>query len=371
MIASNMPLFTLIRIKAILILFSLSVFLASCGAKAEPSPMPQTQEPLVIYGWPGYMPQGILDGFSKETGIHTQYLSYSTQDEALDRMRAGEHIDVVVLGNSYVPIAIAEGLLAPLEYQNIPNFRNISANFRDLAYDPGNIHSITFQWGTTGLVVRTDRVEQPVTSWNDLWNPDYAGKIGIFPYPREIIGITLKSLGYSFNSENPAELNAALEKLLLLRKNVFLIDLNVTTGVPHLLDDQTVMVHGWNYDAMEAQAQLDTAIYVLPREGTILWSDDVTIPANSQHKRAAERFIDFLLRPQISAQIVNELWIPSPNDAARPFIKPEILNNPLIYPPNENLGQAEFYEVISESAQRQYDQIWERFLAEGEALSQK
>ncbi len=355
------------RIKTFLALLSLVITVASCTSIGPPAgaPQPSAREPLVFYSWAGYMPQGILDLYQKEYGVAIKYISYDDQDEALAELRAGKRqFDVAVLGDVNLATAVNEGLLAELDYQNIPNFHNLGANFRDLTNDPANRCSIMIQWGTSGIIARTDRLVQPLTAWADLWNPAYAGKVGIWPYPREIIGITLKSLGYSVNTEDPGELRAAADKLAMLRKNVYLLDPAAPTGAGSLLDDKSVMFFGWSFDAMEAQDKLDTAVYVLPREGTILWSDSVTVPANSSHKQAAEQFINFLLRPDIGAQMVNEMWIPSPNEAARPFIKPEILNNPLVYPPPENLGEAEFYATVSAETQKLYDQMWARFLAQ-------
>jgi spermidine/putrescine transport system substrate-binding protein len=219
------------------------------------------------------------------------------------------------------------------------------------------------QWGTTGIVARTDRLVEPLTTWDGMWNPAYEGKIGIWPYPTDVIGFTLKSLGYSYNSEDPAELQAALEKLLKLRKNVYFLDPKTSTGVPHLLDDHTAMIYGWSYDAMQAQEVLDTAVYILPEEGTFLWTDNVTIPANSAHKQVAEQFINFLLRPEISAIVVNEMWVSTANEAARAFVKPEILDNPLVYPSTESLRNAEFRVVLSAETRQRHAEIWARFLA--------
>jgi spermidine/putrescine transport system substrate-binding protein len=309
------------------------------------------------------MPQAILDAYESLSGISVEYVTYTDQEEALARMQAGEQVDVVVLGDTYLAAAIDAGLLAELDYQNIPNFRNLGANFRDLAYDPENRYSIMIQWGTTGIVARSDRLGAPVTSWADLWDPQYAGKIGVWPYSPELIGITLKSLGYSLNTENPTELAAAEAKLLALRSNVYLLDPNAPTGVANLLDERTAMIYGWSFDIREAKAQLDSVVYVLPQEGTILWSDSVAVPASSTRKRAAEAFIDFLLRPQISAQMVNELWICSPNEAARPYIAPEILENPVVYPPDASLQGAEFYAVLSPATEARHAAMWQRFLA--------
>ncbi len=352
--------------KSILFMFVAPALLLACASQPQPAPISPLPQRLVLYDWAGYMPQSILDAFAEETGIQVEYAVYADQDEAMAHLRAGDAYDIVVLDNTNVPLAVGEGLLAQLDYENIPNFRYVSSGFRDLAYDPGNTYSIMIQWGTTGLVVRTDRIEEPITSWADLWDPRYAGKIGIWPYPVDMFGITLKSLGYSLNSQDPEELAKAADKLLALRPNVFLIDPTLATGVAHLMDDQTAMIYGWSYDAREAALQLDTTTYVIPREGTILWSDNVTIPVNSPHKAEAEQFINFLLRPDISATMVNELWVASPNEAAWPLIQSDILNNPTVYPVNEDLTQGEFYEGTSAETERFYQQTWKRFLAAGE-----
>ncbi len=341
----------------------LSLLLTACVIQAQPTTPPLT---LTLYNWPGYIPQSILDAFTAETGIQVEYEAYDDQEEAMEQLRAGKQVDVAVLDNTYVPIAAAEGLLAELNYANIPNFHYVSPSFRDLAFDPGNRYSITLQWGTTGLVVRTDRVAEPVTSWNDLWDTRYAGKIGIWPYGREMVSVALKSLNYSLNSEDPAELTEAEEKLLALRQNVFLIDPSLPTGESYLIDGQAVMIYGWSYDARKAQAQHAATTYVLPEEGTILWLDNVVIPAGSKHKAAAEQFIDFLFRPEISALMVNELWTAVPNDAAKPFIQPEILENCYVFPSDESLAQAEYLSVISPETEQRYAEIWQRFLDENE-----
>jgi spermidine/putrescine transport system substrate-binding protein len=344
--------------------------LAACSAASSSAPAavpPTIQEPLVFYGWPGYMPQAILDAFTAKYGIPTRYMTYDDQEDALHQLGQGTNrYDVVVLGDTTLSPAIAARLLAELDYENIPNFRNLGANFRDLSYDPENRYSIMIQWGTTGLVARTDRLIQPVTAWADLWDPAYAGKIGVWPYADDLIGITLKSLGYSLNTQNPAELKAAEEKLLQLRRNVYLLDPAQPTGAGYLQDDHTAMIYGWSYDAMQAQAELPTTVYVLPQEGTILWSDSVTIPVQSRHKQEAELFINFLLEPEVSAKMVNELWIRSPNEAATPLIDPQILANPVVYPPGASLAQAEFFATVGPETRKRYEEIWLRFLtAEG------
>jgi spermidine/putrescine transport system substrate-binding protein len=328
-----------------------------------PTPSPPAQE-LTLYNWSGYLPQSILDAFRAEYGIKVTYLIYETQEQAIENIKAGQVYDVVVMGSHLVPGLVANNLLAEIDYRNVPNFKNVSANFRDLAYDPGNKHSVLFEWGTSGIIVRQDLVDQPITSWTDLWDSRYAGKIGLWPLPRSTIGLTLKSLGYSFNSEEPEELQAAEARLLDLKPNVFMLDPNLPTAASFVVSGQAVMIYGWSYDASEARKQNQAVAFVLPEEGVLLWGDNFTIPANSPHKHTAELFINFMLRPEISAQLVNETFIATSNEVAESFIKPEILYNPIVYPTVEMIKSAEWILPLSPAGQKRYDQIWQGFMAE-------
>lgn len=224
------------RIIAFSTLFLFAALVATCHAAPPTATQPAASEPLVVYGWAGYIPQSILDAFTREFHTPVLYRAYDDQTQAVEELRAGALYDVVILGDSYIPPAAAEGLLAELDLHNIDNFRNLGANFRDLAYDPGNRYTVMIQYGTTGLVVRTDRTMQPVTRWADLWNPAYAGDIGVWPYGDELVGIALKALGYSLNSEDPVQLQEAEEKLLELSGHVYLLDPSLPNGASYLLD---------------------------------------------------------------------------------------------------------------------------------------
>jgi len=203
-------------------------------------------------------------------------------------------------------------------------------------------------------------VHKEITSWSDLWDPEFEGKVGIWPIPRAMIPITLKALGYSANSEEPAHLHQALEKMLELRKTSFLLSNMSSSIVPVLTEGKAVIGYGWAYDALTIEDLPIT--YMIPKEGSILWSDHFVIPANSPHKRTAELFLDFLLQPDISGKIINESYYPMANDAAVPFIEPEIINNPIIYPSTEVLESSEIILSLSPEGIKLYDEIWQQFM---------
>ncbi len=337
---------------------------SACGvptARPTATSAPLARE-IRLYNWADYMPQSVLEAFTAETGIRVNYVAYESQEEAIANIRAGEVYDLVVLEKDLLPIAIEGGLLAPLDYRNIPNFRNVAPNFRDLAYDPDNRHSIPFHWGTTGLLVRSDEVTVPIRRWADLWDPRWDGRVVVWPIPRDLFAIALKSLGYSANSEDPAQVEAALAQLLKLKASAIFLDNTAPSITPMLESGQALIGVGWAYDALTARNGGLPIEYVLPQEGTILWGDHLVIPANSPRRHEAELFLNFILRPEISAQIINESYYPMANDAARPFILPELLNDPIIFPPNDSLADVEIILPLSPQGQALYDALWERFL---------
>lgn len=315
---------------------------------------------IVLYNWADYMPQSVLDAFTAEYSVKVTYLTYTSIQEATTHLKAGGEFDVVVMEHDVVPSLVADGLLSKINYENVPNFKNISSNFRDLNTDPGNQYSIPYNYGTTGLVVRSDLVEMPVSRWADLWDPRYSGKIAARALPGELIGVALKSLGYSLNSEDPQQLEAALQQLIIL--DPIIVDDQTSMAIPVLFNGDAVIMIGWANDVLQAQQKDKSISYVLPAEGTLLWGDTFVIPAKSTRKYTAELFLNFLLRPEISAQIVNEIHYANTNEAAYPMIDTKIINNSIVFPPPDILKKADWYGTLSPAGEKLYADIWERFL---------
>jgi spermidine/putrescine transport system substrate-binding protein len=342
----------------------LLILLPACQVGQSAGPVPTSTSPatlLKFYNWADYMPQSVLDRFTTEYGIQVIYLTYNSMEETVAQLRSGRVFDVVVLENSNIRSMTSEGLLAEINYQNVPNFKNISPNFRDLAFDPDNLHSIPFDYGTTGLIVRDDLVNIPINHWADLWNPRLVGKIAARPMAYEIIGISLKSLGYEVNSENRQELEIALEHLLELKSSLKFVHDSTSEAVQVLLRGEAQIMIGWGNDALHAQQENDSITYVLPEEGTLLWGQSFVIPANSPHKYEAELFLNFILRPEISAQIANQNRYATANQEAYPLINPDIFNNPIVFPPAEVIKRSDWYLPLSPTGRQLYANIWARF----------
>jgi spermidine/putrescine transport system substrate-binding protein len=340
-------------------------WLPASQVSATPPSGNQYAEEITVYNWEGDIPQSVLDAFTLETKVKINYQVFNSQEEAVANIRAGNVYDVAVIDSRFMSMLTQEGLLKPLNYENLLNFKYISPNFRGLAYDPNNRFSIPYSWGTTGLLVNTGIEQDPIHSWADLWDDRYAGKVAVsVSYPREAIGMTLKSLGYSANSEKPNEVEAALTKLLQLRPDpAFLYRYYPDFGMAAMMSGKIHIAVGFSGDLLESQKNGLAVDYILPKEGLLLWGDTFVVPKSSVNQATAELFIDFLLRPEISAEIVNQKYYASANEASRPFVHPEILKNSAIYPTDSMLVKAEIIEALSPEGQQLLDTAWQKFLA--------
>lgn len=332
------------------------------GCQAQPTPAAE----LVLYGWDGDIPEDVLDDFADESGVRVRYVAYASQEQAIDNIRSGARYDVLTMDSRFIPLLQKEGRLLELEPEAIPNRKNISPEFLNLPHDPANRYSIPFNWGTAGIIYRRDLVAGPITGWNDFWDARYAKRVGIWNgVPREMIGLTLKSLGYSANSEKRNELEAALERLQALKPNaVILEEIDPNNSVEALASGKVVLALGYADDVTAAREEGLDVGYVLPKEGALLWSDALVIPSTGENKKGAMQFLDFVLRPEISARIANANYFAMANQAARPLLESGLLNDPVIFPSAQDLENAERVLPLTSQGQGLHDYIWALYLAQ-------
>lgn len=346
------------RLAALLLLLMLS----ACSPPGAPVASPATSPAaLRFYDWAEDVPQEVFDAFTKQTGIPVEYLSYEAQEEAVEDLRQGASFDVVVVDARFVPGLAADGLLAPLDHSLLPNFKYIAPNFRDLAYDPGNRYSVPFNWGVTGLVVRKDLLTDAPLSWADLWNPEYAGQVGLwFTTRRELLGVALRALGYSANSEDPAQLAEAQQRLSLLLSHAVIMERYDEVDAAAAFQQAGVgiaMAFALDYAAV---SQAGIAVeFIMPQDGALLWNDAFTVPTASAQPVAAMQLINFLHQPEISAQIANFNGYATPNQGALSLIDAELREDVAIYPADEDLANAEIILPLSPAGQALHDQAWE------------
>ena len=318
---------------------------------------------LNLYGWSEYVPQALLDGFTAKTGIKVNYDAYSSNEELMAKLQAGASgYDVIIPSDYTVAIMIKQGLLDEIDLANIPNFANVDDQLKNPYFDPGNKYTVPYQWGTVGLAYNADKVTTPPTSWNALWDAEYAGKIVLLDDEREVLGMTLLTLGYDKNSTDPAQLEEAKTRMLELMPNVRLMDSDSPKTA--LLSGEVVIGLTWNGEAALA-AQEDPAIgYTCPTEGCGIWYDNLAVPKGAPHKDAAEKFMDYVLDPAASLLITAEFPYSTPNKAALELLKTQdptaydtYMNSTATNPSPEMIAAAQPILDLGE-ATTLWDRIW-------------
>lgn len=330
----------------LLTLVGLLVFAAPAGAQV-----------LNIYNWADYLDEDVIRDFEREFGIRVIYNVFSNNEELHARLRAGASgYDVIFPSDYMIQVLIEEDLLQPIPHEAIPNLANIDERFLDLPFDPGNQYSVPYLWGTTGIGVNTRYVKEPVDSWDVLWDPKYRGRIAMLNDPREVFGVALKRLGYSANTRDLAALQEARDLLIEQKPLVLTYDSDNTKNL--LVSGEVWLAHGYLGDVLMAADEDPDITYVVPKEGGLLWMDNMAIPKTARNVDAALKFINFILRPDISARLSEAIYYPTPNRVAvEEYLDEEIREDPLIYPPDEVMEQMEWIEDLGDMA-TVVDRLW-------------
>ncbi len=340
-----------------LIVSSMLALVVGCGGGEEEQKL---ADELHVYNWSEYIDPQIYEDFEAEFGVHVVEDTFASNEELLAKLQAGATgYDVIVPSDYMVEIMIEEGILAKLDQDNIPNITNIDAKFADPPYDPGMVYCVPYQWGTTGIGYNGDAFDEPPDSWAYIFDPalasEYAGQFTMLNDSRESMGAALKYLGYSVNSTSEAELTEARDLLAQQKELVYAYDSDQYEDL--ISSDETVMAHGWSGDFFMVAEEDERIWYAIPKEGGVIWADNLCIPQSASSKYTAEAFINYLLRPEVGATISNFTWYASPNAASTEFIDAEILEEPAIYPPAEVMAKLEWLEDVGEATPL-YERFW-------------
>ncbi|MBS3966496.1 MAG: spermidine/putrescine ABC transporter substrate-binding protein [Truepera sp.] len=313
---------------------------------------------LHLLTWSEYIDPDIVAQFEAEFDARIVIDTFESNEDALAKLKAAGLgvYDLVVPTDYIIPTFLELGLLQPLDHSRLPNLDNLAKNFRNPPFDPGNTYTVAYQWGTTGIAFRKDIVEPP-TSWEVIFNPQSHGHpVALLDSMREMIGLALLYLGHDFNSENREELVQARE--LLIRAKEGSIGFYGSPAARNLLlTGDAVYAVVYSGDALGALAEgLADIDFVIPSEGGEIWVDNLAIVANAPNADLAHEFINFILRPEIGAQLSNFLAFSTPNQAALPFIDEALKANPYIYPEAQVLERLHYIEDVANL--ELWDLIW-------------
>ena len=313
---------------------------------------------LKVYNWYDYIDESVLGIFEEETGIHVNYVNFSQNEDMYTKLSTGAEVYDVVFPSEYmIERLIKEDLVAELDLNNIPNMENVLPSLLDPAYDPGNAHSIPYMWGTLGIVVNTEMVTEPVTSWTALLDEKYSGSIFMMDSVRDTIGLALKTLGFSMNSHDEDELAQAGEWLMAQRDSGVVGGYILDQAKDMMANDEAAMAVMYSGDALYAMEKNDKLDYVIPDEGSNIWVDGMCVPKASQNKEAAECFINFMCRPDIAQMNMEYIYYSSPIKQVVENLDEEELASTAMNPTEDMVARCEYYTDISDVAYL-YDDIW-------------
>ena len=340
------------RIRTIAAIAALTLTTAACGGdsgagapQAADCVAGQVDGDLRLYNWNDYMDPDIIADFEAEFGVSVIQDFYPSNEEMQARVAAGgAQYDVVVPSDYMIELMIEDGLLLPLTREAVPNIVNVETEFADPPYDPGLRHSVPFLWGTTGLGVNVALLGDVEPSWDLVFDPEIAGnlpgRVLLLDDARETMGAALNWLGLDPNTTDEDDLRAASDAIATARDWTAAFNSDLYADL--LMSGEVVVAHGYSGNFLEAFGEDESFTYLVPKEGSTIWTDNLAILAAAPHPCTAHTFLDFVLRPQQHARLTNYIYYPSPNALAAEFIDPDILSDPIVYPDAETLSRLQF-----------------------------
>lgn len=327
--------------------------LASCGNK--------NKEVLNIYNWGEYINKDLIVKFEKETGIKVNYDTFNTNEDLYVKLKKSDvSYDLLVPSDYMIEKMIKEDMVQKINFENIPNYKNIGEEFKNQTFDPNNEYSVPYFWGTLGLVYNSENVSEEIDSWDALWNSKYKDKIIMMESSRDAIGISLLRLGYSMNSTNDQELEKAKAELLKQKPLVRAYQFDETRDIMINGEaDLTVMYSG---DASYAIKEAPNLRYVIPKEGSNIFIDSMVIPKNAKNKENAEKFINFMLDPENAAKNAS-IGYSTPVTKARDLLPEEDRKDKTSYPDLSLHKNLETFRDPGEKV-KVYDKIWQDIISD-------
>lgn len=315
-----------------------------------------------VYSWGEYIANG-TDGsidvnqeFTRRTGIKVNYTTFDSNESLYSKLvGGGADYDVIVPSDYMVSRLINEGMLLELNFENIPNYRYIDEKFKSPGYDPENKYSVPYTWGVVGVFYNTKYIDE-VTSWQSLWDDEYAGKILMFDNPRDSFAIAQFMLEQSVNSTDEDDWQKAAE---LLKQQRPLVQAYVMDQIFDKMESGEAWIAPYYAgDAAILVDNSDDIAFAVPEEGTNFFVDALCIPKTAGHKREAEEYINFLCDPEIAGANMDYVGYSTPETAAKEYLDPEVAASPLHYPDEETIARTQIFVNLPEETSKLVDQLW-------------
>lgn len=323
-------------------------------------------EKVYVYNWGEYIDEEVLDLFEKETGIEVVYEEFEMNEDMYPKIKNNAvRYDVVCPSDYMIQKMIDEDLLAEINFENVPNIKNIDPSYLKSAeeFDPGNKYSVPYCWGTLGILYNKTMVEEPIDSWGALFDEKYSGNLLMIDSVRDAFGIALAYLGYDMNTTNEAELE---EAKALLQKQYPLVQAYVVDQVrDKMIGGDAALGVIYSGEAIYTARENPDLEYVVPKEGSNVWIDGWVIPKNCRNKENAEAFINFMCDADIALKNFEYITYSTPNAAARNRITDEdIKNSPVAFPDQSILDRCNTFRYLGEEVESMYIDKWNEVKSE-------
>lgn len=328
-----------------------------------------------IYNWGEYISEeedeecymfDINAEFEKLTGIKVNYSNYDTNEDLYSKIKSGgSSYDIIIPSDYMIQRFIAEGLVQKINFDNVPNYKYIDEQFRNMYYDENNEYSVPYCVSTVGLIYNTEMVEERPTSWSVLWDPKYAGKIVMFDNPRDSFAIAQKFLGQSLNTTDSEEWRMSAAELISQKP---LLQGYVQDEVYNkMIGGEAALAPYYAGDFLCMQEENEALDFVYPEEGYNIFVDAVCIPANAEHVRAAEMYINYLLDPTVGLANAYATGYATPNTKVRQLEEyEELASNPYLYPDKDEMENAEYFLDLDDETRALMNELWLDVKASGE-----
>jgi spermidine/putrescine transport system substrate-binding protein len=315
------------------------------------------QGELFIYNWSDYTSPELIEKFEAETGIKVTLDIYDSNETLLAKMKSGATgFDIIVPSHSFIPIFINEGLLEPVNASELPGYDNIDPRWQSPEWDPGNVYTVPWQWGTTSFAVNTKMFPDGVDSLQTLFEPpaNVQGRVGMFNHPEDPIQLALAYFGYPLCSESTDEMRQVQD--LLLAQKPFVKVYNSETLSDQLVAGEIDMASMWNGATMRARLQNPDIRYIYPKEGVLGWMDNLAVAKGAPNKENALKFMEFMLQPENAGLESNFSRYSNAIIGSEAFMDEELSTAPeVVPPPDVNII---FSSACPEGAIQLSDRVW-------------
>lgn len=328
-----------------LLVFSFS----SCGKKEE--------KIVNVYNWGQYIDPQVLKDFEKETGIHVIYSTYTTNEDLYMKLKNGGTVyDLVCPSSFMLDKLITEGYLQKIDFSRIPNMKYLDEQYLHTNSDPKQEYSAPYFWGTVGILYNKKKVDDPVNSWDIIWNPKYKRQIVMIDSLRDALGLALSRRGFSENSTDPKELAIVRQDLIDQYPLVYAYLVEQTRDL--MINEESALSVVFSGDAAAAMARNKDLDFVVPKEGSNLWIDSFAIPVTATHKENAETFINYMCRPEVMVKNAQYVGYSLPSSKGKALLTKEEQENPAAYPDQSVYDRLEVFKNVGDFIQV-YNDLWQ------------